>query len=131
MQQVVTGELRVFGELVDQPETGLRAVAHRDGCRPVERDDGRRPQREEPVVQRHDLRPVGVVRGVRLGMHGRDRGLDLIRPRRAEGERATEQRQPLLDLRAIPEPPILIGEEHHLSAVIHPGPPARVVQEHQ
>jgi hypothetical protein len=59
-----------------------------------------------------------------------DPGLELVRPRRAQGEAALERQPALLDLAAVPERPVLLLEQHELS-VPHPRLAPRVLEEQQ
>jgi hypothetical protein len=59
-----------------------------------------------------------------------DPGLELVRPRRAQGEAALERQPALLDLAAVPERPVLLIEQHELS-VPHPRLAPRVLEEQQ
>ena len=84
-------------------EPGPRPVHHRDRDRAVERDD--RPGRDllEHLVQREDLRPVGLLGARRLVVHRGDRRLQLVRTDRPGAERAGDERDALLDLRRVPQ----------------------------
>src|SRR3954471_5886702 len=65
-------------ERVHQREGGAGAaeLGHRHGA--VECDDGARGERQQLVVERDDLAPVGVGRGRRVAVDGLDRRLDLV-----------------------------------------------------
>ena len=65
---------------VDDCERGVRPVDLGHGDRPVECDDRRGIEGEEVVVELHDLPPVGGIDRGRVGVDGRDRGLQLERP---------------------------------------------------
>ena len=58
--RVISGE----GERVDDRQRDIWAIELGDRDRPVERDDRGRRDGEQLVVQRDDLRPVGVARVV-------------------------------------------------------------------
>ena len=60
-QVAVAGEPPVALERLDVRQRRRRAVDHRDRDGAVERDHRRRPHPQQLVVQRQDLRPVGVV----------------------------------------------------------------------
>ena len=88
------------------------------------------PSREQDVVEREDLRPVGVLGASRLGVDGGDRRLQLVRADGAGRQRGGDERQPLGDLVRVPERAVLLLERHE------PGRPearrtAGVGQEHQ
>jgi len=63
---------------LDQRQPRLRTIALRHRDRPVQRDDRRRIGSRQHVIQPDDLRPVGFASRWRLGMDGRDRGLQRI-----------------------------------------------------
>src|SRR5580704_16667575 len=73
VQILVAGQSAVGVEPLDLGQRRLRAVGHRQRHGAVQRDDRRRPHREQPVVQLDELRPVGLVVGRRLGVEGGDR----------------------------------------------------------
>ena len=79
--------VQLGGEAVELAQRGGRAgdVVHGDGA--VEPDDRRRRVRQQQVVQREDLRPVGVRPGRGLGVAGDDRGLQLVRARAGAARR--------------------------------------------
>ena len=58
----------VEGQVLEQVERLLWAVDFRDSDGAVERHDRGRSEREEMVVEREDLLPVGLGRGVRVGV---------------------------------------------------------------
>ncbi len=64
----------------------------RDG--PVQRHDGRRLHMLERLVEKIDLRPVGILRPGGAGMQRRDRRLDQIGAGPAMAHRLVDQRQP-------------------------------------
>src|SRR5438105_4433943 len=65
-------------ELLDdrQRRVGSLDLGHRD--RPVDRDDRRRREQLQLVVEREDLSPVRFLGGRRVAVHGVDRRLELI-----------------------------------------------------
>ena len=76
MEQVVAVQV----EILDHLQRRLGTVELRDRDRTVERDDGRGRDREQQVVQREHLRPVGLLGSRRIAVHRVDRGLYLVRP---------------------------------------------------
>ena len=112
---------------VDQHEARLGPVRHRDGHGAVQLDHGRRRQLAEPLVERRNLRPVGL----RLQVERRDRGLELVRPGTAQRQRPVEHGATLLDPLGVPQRAILVVEQHELARGVEPRSPARVVQQHQ
>ena len=91
MQQVIALEIAAGGERIDERERRPRAVHHRHRHRAIERDDGRRLQTFEQIVQPDDLTPVGLIGSRRLTMQRRNRGL--------HRERTDSPAQRLLDQR--------------------------------
>ena len=64
----------------------------------------------ELVVERHDLRPVGVGGGWRVGVDGLDGRLDLVRPGLVAAQAGANDGVPLGDEIAVPGASILVGE---------------------
>jgi hypothetical protein len=62
-----------------QPGAGAVGHGHRGGA--IEFDDRRGAERQQPVVERHDLPPVCRLCGRGFRMHGSDGGLHLIEAR--------------------------------------------------
>ena len=54
-------------------------------------------------------------------MEGRDRGLELVGPRRFHRTRPLEDRDRVLDGSAVPEPPVLVGQENQVARGIETG----------
>ena len=75
----------------------------REDDRSVQRDDVARLHDHELVVQREDLRPVGVLGARRVRVDGCDRGLDLVRPGLVASQARAHQVLPFGDELAIPE----------------------------
>src|SRR5581483_12059078 len=78
-------------------------------------------------VETSDLLPI--LRGRRV--QRRDRGLDLIWPRRPARERFVEKTYALVDLVSLPRRLVLILEHHDFSMRVGSGFAARVVQDHE
>jgi hypothetical protein len=93
-------------------ETRSWSVDHRDGDRPIERHDGARRDLFEHVVQREDLRPVGLVGARRFVVDRGDRRLQLIRAGRSLAEGGGDQAHALVDLSCVPQVAILFGERN-------------------
>jgi hypothetical protein len=83
MVGVIAGQLVL--ETVDGRQCHLRAVKLGDRDGPVEGDDRRGIEADELVVESEDLRPVGVPYVAGGGVHGADRGEDLIATRSLPG----------------------------------------------
>jgi hypothetical protein len=73
---VIAGQL--VRKTVDGRQCHLRPVKLGDCDGPVEGDDRRRVEADELVVEGDDLRPVGVADVADGGVHGVDRGEDLV-----------------------------------------------------
>ena len=81
--------------VAEQVQPGLRAVDHRHRDGAVERDHRVRRDPLEQLVEREDLRPVGVLGARRLGVHGGDRRLELVRAERRRASALGDQRDAL------------------------------------
>ena len=64
-------------------------------------------------------------------MNGSDRGLNLIRPRRAMPQRLFDEHQRLVDQLAIPQAAILIFEQHDFVVAIESRRRACVLEQQQ
>ena len=104
-----------LGEPVDlvEGDGGAVELGHGDGT--VERDDRRRGDGHQLVVQRDDLIPGGRGNGRGVAVDRVDRGLDLVRPRHVAPEARTHQRLTLVDQRPVPPGAVLIGQQHERS----------------
>ena len=71
-----------------------------------------RPGRDrlQQPIQAEDLAPVGVLEAGRLVVHGRDRGLQLVRTDRRARQRLRDQRDAFRDGRGVPGAAVLFGE---------------------
>ena len=118
-------EAGVVVEGSEQREPGARAVDAGEGDRAVECDDGARSDALQHLVQGEDLRPVGRRIRRRLVVHGRDRGLHLIRTDRPGAQGALDQGDALGDLAGIPERAVLLGERDELAGALAGRPGAR------
>ena len=87
VEAMMPGQSSVGVERSEQLEPGRRAVHHRRGDGVVERHHRIVGHALEQAIQRQDLRPVGVLGARRFVVHGRDRGLQLIRADRPSGQR--------------------------------------------
>ena len=91
---------------------GTAHLRHGDG--PVQRHHGRGRVGEELVVQRDDLRPVGVGRSVGVAVDCGDRGLDLIGPGRLR-RRQAHNGLSLGDQVTVPAVAVLVAQAHERS----------------
>jgi hypothetical protein len=129
VEQVVVVE--VVLERCEQRESTLGTVGHRDRDRAVELDHRRGRGLGEPVVQRGDLRPVGVLGPGRSRVERGDRALQLVRTRSSGEEGPVQGGETLVDHRVVPAGTILVLEQDHRPPWVRPGVPARMLQEHQ
>ena len=84
------------------------------------------------VVERDDLRPVGVADVADVGVDGVDRGEDLVAPRRlARVEAHADQSVALGDQLAVPGAAVLLVEGDEFTARRHARGPAGLRLEHQ
>jgi hypothetical protein len=130
-QEVMAGEAAVALECLDICERGLRSIDHRYRDRPVERDDGSRPDPQQLPVEREDLRPVGlrVARGLRVERG--DGGLQCETSRRTGAERGHDEPVGLGDQLPVPCRPVLLFEPQQPALRICPRGAARLVDEQQ
>jgi hypothetical protein len=111
-------------EVVDERERRIRALdlGDRDGA--IARHDRARHEREQLVIERDDLVPVGIGRGGRVAVDGVDRRLDLVRPGGVAPQAAANDRLALGDQIVIPGPAVLVGQQHELAAATRAGLPS-------
>lgn len=129
--RVVEEVISIEPDRFEGSEPGLRARQLGDGDRPVERDDVGRLDCGEVIVQCDDLSPVGGVGRCCVGVHRRDRRLDLERARRVAAQAGAHQLVALHDEGSVPQRPILIGESHERAIRSDASRPARVAEQHQ
>src|ERR1700694_1342809 len=97
-------------EAVDESECRIRSLDLGDGDRAVERHHRARGDRLELVVQLQDLPPVRGSRIGGVGVHGVDRGLDLVWTGLVTLEALPHNGLPFGDEVAIPEAAVLVNE---------------------
>ncbi len=102
VEAVMVGEAGVAVECAEQIESGSRPVDHGGGDGVVEHDHGIVRHALEEIVEREDLRPVGVFRAGGFVMNGGDGGLQCVTADRSFCERAGEQRGAFGDGALIP-----------------------------
>jgi hypothetical protein len=109
MVGVIAGQLIL--QTVDGRQCHLRAVKLGDRDGPVEGDDRGGVEADELVVEGDDLRPVGLAYIGGGGVHGVDRGEDLVATRsRPGGQPLAHQPVALGDQRRVPGPTVLLVE---------------------
>src|SRR5215472_12035508 len=130
MVGVIAGQLAL--KTVDGRQCHLRAVKLGDRDGPVEGDDRRGVEADELIVEGDDLRPVGVAYVAGGGVHGADRGEDLVATRSHPGGQAlAHQPVTLGDQRRVPGPAVLLVEGYQFAAGRNPGGAAGLGEEHQ
>src|SRR5205823_1471661 len=72
-------ETIIADEALERAQAGPRTARPPDGDRALQGDDRRRREREQLVVERDDLRPIGCRVGHRERVARRDRGLEMKR----------------------------------------------------
>ena len=107
------------------PSTSATATAR------FERDDRRRRHREQLIVERDDLAPVGGAGRRRVGVHRVDRRLDLVRPGTIAAQAVADDALALGDQRPIPRAAVLIAQPDEQTVGIDAGGAAGVDQQHQ
>ena len=120
MQEMIAIEIARGGERVDEGERRPGAVHHRDGRGSVQGNDGGGLHALKHVVEANDLGPVRVLGPCRLAVQGRDRRLQRVRTRTA-AQGLLDERQRLLDLRAIPAATVLLLEENEVAGQVQTG----------
>src|SRR6266545_7096812 len=127
----VAGEPAVPLQDLDLVESGLRSAYHRHRHGPVERDDRRGPDLQQPVVEPENLAPVGG--GVAAGHHVQrgDGGLKRVPADAAGPERVDGQAATFVDGGPIPGGPVLLFEHQQASLGVGTGGPAGVGDQQQ
>src|SRR5665213_2000511 len=116
---------RIFREAIDiryrrnLGKPALRSIALCYGYRAIERDDRRRTNRHQCIVQGDDHRPVGVLQGTRARVQRRDPRFDVKLRDRRTGGRMIEQPLALRNELRVPERTILLVERAQISTSIH------------
>src|ERR671922_90515 len=116
--------------LLDDPRARW-PLGRRHGDRPVESYYRARGDREELVVEREDLPPVGVGCRRRVAVDGVDRRLDLVGTRPAQSEAPPDEGLAFRDELTIPKAAVLIGKQHEVAVRRGPGGPARLDEQHE
>ncbi len=124
-QRRIDGAQRKLGE------RDLRPHRHGQRDHPVERDHRTGRHHREQVVEGEDLPPVRVCCAGSLRVHGRDGRLQLVGPDRPLPQCGLDQRDALVDHRAVPQRPVLLVEGHQCAGGVDTGGPARGGQQHQ
>ncbi len=128
--EVPTFDLRVGGHAcVEQPQSRFTTVYF--GDRPVHSNDRGRPDSFQHSIQLGDLGPVGTRKRRSQPMQARDCGLQLIRAWATSSQDRLDKFVRFVDRRAVPERPVLIGEQHDLAELVESGPSASVRGKHQ
>ena len=117
-QQVVVGERRFGFERTQLGERDGGPFDARQCDGAVQADDWRGVDGEQIVVEGQDAIPAGVFRALRFGMHRRDRCLDVIAAHAPALGAALEVSEAKGDELSIPQPPILILQEHDLAVAV-------------
>ncbi len=107
MEEVVVPKV----EKVDGAQASGRTVYLGQGDGAVEGDDGGGDLNEQLVVELQDLGPVRLRRSGGAGVHGIDRGLDLIRPWLVATKAGGDHRVAAGDLVPVPEGSVLLGQK--------------------
>src|SRR5690349_10826778 len=129
--EVILAELRARQQVIDEMEALLRTFAHGDGHRAVELDDRRWLNRDQPVVEEHDLAPVRGRSGRALGVDGGDSRLKRVGTEAVRRERVFGERNAFGDLLTIPSGPILLLEQDQFSVRRRARGAARLLEQHE
>ena len=103
VQAMMAGQPSIGVERIQQLESRGRAVHHGRGDGVIEHHHGIVGHAFQQVIQRQDLRPVGILGAGRFVVNGGDGGLQLVRANRALRQGRGEERDALGDLRPIPQ----------------------------
>ena len=125
----MSGQPRI--KLAQRSQSGAGAVRLTHGHRPIESRDRTFGETDQFVVPPHDLYPIGLGRGPRVGMKGGDRGLGLVFAQPVSRQRRLQERHPLGDQRRVPQVPVLFGQRHQRTMRRGASRSAGVVQQHQ
>jgi hypothetical protein len=128
---VIAGERTLAVQTIDERESLLGPLAHRDGDGPVEVDDRRGCDGGQVCVQRHDRPPVGVGRLRGPDVLAGDRRLEAVRPDPSRLGGTGEHDLALGDQIRVPQPPVLVVEQDRHPVGPDPRGRARVMEEHQ
>lgn len=96
-------------DLVHQSEAGFGPEGHAVGDRATEIDHGRGRHDAQPVIERSDAPPVGIVGPARAGVAGGERGLQHIGAVAAQRFGAGQRIEAPADQQMVPARAILLG----------------------
>src|SRR5215213_1968908 len=119
VEQVIVVQHSASARRIDQTQSLLRSVTHRDSRSVIQRDDGRRSNPHQFLVERNDLPPISFIRGLRFRMNGRDGSLNLIAADAPNPQRPFHQSNTFFNLPAIPTRAILFVERDELTAIVY------------
>ena len=80
MREIVILKFTTPPNLIDQSQPSRRTIRHGNRNRTVQLDHRGRIYLQQEVVEPDNLRPIGLRRGARLGVHRSDCCLQRIRP---------------------------------------------------
>ena len=92
----------VFGQKIQEGESGVRPIGHADGDGASDPSRGRRPDREQRSVEGCDLDPVGLLDRRCLSVQGGDCCLELERSGLTESAGSFEERGASIDQVVVP-----------------------------
>ena len=131
-QQVVVGQRAGLLEPVETGEAADEISSHGDGDRSIQRDDRMAACLAlEHAVEGCDLGPVGGIRGQRLGVQGRDGGLDGVGREGAGAQGVVHHRQGFADAVVVPSGAVLVLEPDQLAVAVDARRGARVMQQQE
>jgi hypothetical protein len=115
----------------EQVQPRVRSLNHRHCQRAVQ--GGHRVRRDavEELVQRQNLRPVGLLRTGRFVVDGGDGRLELVGAHGSVGQGVGDEGDALRDGVAVPAAAILVGERHELAVSGDAGRAAGLGEQHQ
>jgi hypothetical protein len=130
-QPMVTRYPLVAVQGCEQVQPRVRSLNHRHCQRAVQ--GGHRVRRDavEELVQRQNLRPVGLLRTGRFVVDGGDGRLELVGAHGSVGQGVGDEGDALRDGVAVPAAAILVGERHELAVSGDAGRAAGLGEQHQ
>jgi hypothetical protein len=129
VEQVVAGKAGV--QRFDRGQRGGWPSQLAERHAPVKRHHRGWLQIEKLIVERHDSAPIGRRIGRGGGVHGHDRGLQLVRARLSHALGSLDELNRSLDRHLVPPRSILVGQQDQRSAGAEACLRARQVELHE
>ena len=98
-------------DVFDRADAGFGAFPFGDRDRAVQRHDRGRIQRDEQVIESHDLGPIGQLVSRRCGVASRNRGLQVVLGKFVAFGRGFEMFKCQVNHPPVPQRAILLGKQ--------------------